>query len=148
MSGDNVYLLWLDGSTANVNNNVFSRRSRDRGSVFDSVINLSNNPEGADLTQIAVSGSNVYVVWIKHIEPSPKPRDALFRRSLTNGSSFEPTRILSKKVSSAFDIQIDSNNIYFSGEQQMLFGPDGKIYVVWTEGDLTGDLDIFFKVFL
>ena len=72
-----MYVVWQDFFDSIGNNEIFLIKSIDNGSTFSTPINLSKD-RGASLTPyIAVSGSNVYVVWsddnnyFLHLSPRP-----------------------------------------------------------------------------
>jgi hypothetical protein len=57
-----VYVVWyetIDPMAAE----VLFRRSTNGGASFDNAVNLSNYPGNSLYPQIAVSGSNIYIVW-------------------------------------------------------------------------------------
>jgi hypothetical protein len=60
-SRGNVYIIWEHTSTGN--QSIFFTRSTDGGASFGDTINLSRNTGISEGPQIALSGSNVYVVW-------------------------------------------------------------------------------------
>ena len=61
VSDSNVYVVWEDESSGN--GDILYKRSTDGGATFSEVINLSDNEGESTAPAIAVSGSNVYVVW-------------------------------------------------------------------------------------
>jgi hypothetical protein len=61
VSGNNIYLTWWDNKTGN--NEVFFAGSSNGGKSFRNPINLSNATGGSADSQVAASGSNVYVTW-------------------------------------------------------------------------------------
>jgi hypothetical protein len=69
-SGNNVYVVWVHNNNNNNSSGLSSilfRSSTDSGALFSGIIvNLSNalsSTKNMHSPQIAVSGSNVYVVW-------------------------------------------------------------------------------------
>jgi hypothetical protein len=84
VSGNNVHIVWQDG--AGGNNDVLYRRSLNGGSTFPNVImNISDNVGLSEFPAIAVSDSNVHVVWD---DTTPGNPDIFYRRSLDNGATF------------------------------------------------------------
>jgi hypothetical protein len=87
--GSNVYAvfneIYNEGGTNK--NNIFFRSSIDNGATFGSKINLSSttgySSQGG--TKLAVSGSNVYVLWAGSGSSS---MSLFFRASVNNGGSF------------------------------------------------------------
>jgi len=60
-SGKSVYVLWLDATPGNFE--IFFRASNDKGSSFDSTINLSGNSGTSYYSDMSRKGNNAYVVW-------------------------------------------------------------------------------------
>ena len=87
-SGSNRFVVWLDGTPGN--SDIFFRRSTDNGATWKSIINLSKNPGSSISPQIAVSGSNVYVVWTQASanEEEDAEADIFLRRSTDNGATW------------------------------------------------------------
>jgi hypothetical protein len=125
VSGTNVYVLWED--TTPGNEDIFFRRSIDNGLNFDPFINLSNTAGLSFLPQLAVSGTNVYVVWQ---DDAPVNKDAFFRRSIDNGANFDPKVNLSTSSGNSIEPQIAVSS--------------SKVYVVWRD-DTSGNYDIYFR---
>lgn len=122
-SGSNVYVAWYDESTGN--GDVYFRRSANGGASWQSVKNLSNNAGGSSGPRIAISDSNVYVVW--H-DDTPGNTDIMFRKSTDNGATLGPKVRLSNNPGSSFGPQIDVS--------------ESNIFVAWN--DFTPDnLEIF-----
>ena len=69
------------------------KKSVDGGLTFSKEINLSNNPGYSEHPHIAVSGNNVYVVWIDDTSSistttvTTKNKEILFRKSITDRRS-------------------------------------------------------------
>ena len=122
VSGNNVHVIWADRTPGNFD--IFYRRSPDGGQTFPNVIkNLSSNANESTDPAIAVSGSNIYVVWDGLT--TEEESDIFYRRSTDGGDSFtEPIKNLSSSpgtISSEPAISLSSNNIY----------------VVWSDRPLT-----------
>jgi hypothetical protein len=122
---DNVYVIWEDASTGN--GDIYFRKSTDSGNSFGTLVNLSNNTSFSDTFHIAVSGSNVYVVWSDNATGNG---DIYFRKSIDNGTSFGAIENLSN----------DNGRSY--GAQIVISG--NNIYAVWNDGS-TGNGDVYFK---
>ena len=107
LSGSNVYVVWLDNTPGNAE--VFFSRSTDGGATFDAPTNLSNTTPQSDDVRMAVSGSNVYVVWYEDVE-----RDIFFARSTNDGASFGSAVNLSNNTdfSTVPDIAVSGSNVY------------------------------------
>ena len=125
VSGNIVHVVWGDGTSGD--EDVFYRRSLDGGATFGQTINLSDNPGLSLNPEIALSGSNVYVVW--HDHELPVNAEIFYRRSTDGGASFEPTRNLSNSPETS--------------ERPTLAAIGNSVYVAWQEDTLT-DRDVLF----
>ena len=135
-----MYVVWQDFFDSIGNNEIFLIKSIDNGSTFSTPINLSKD-RGASLTPyIAVSGSNVYVVWsddnnyFLHLSPDPDIYDVYFTKSTDYGASFAGTMRLSnytKTDSEAPQVTTSGNN-------------NNNVYVVWGSEDSSGNNGIIF----
>lgn len=121
VSGNNVYVVWRDGSE------ISYRRSIDSGVSFGPTENLSNNAGFSAASAIAASGSNVYVVWTDNTFGNS---EILYRRSTDSGANFDPTINL-------------SNNDGFSVDP-VISALGNNIYLAWSDDSL-GNFEIFFK---
>lgn len=133
--GDNVYVVWQENPPSEVayddnsiNYDIFIRKSVDGGLTFGKEINLSNNPGFSEHPQIAVSGNNVFVVWI---DDSPsyastatiENKKILFTKSIDDGNTFGRTITLSNASNA------DSYN-------QEISAAGNNVYVVWQDTPL------------
>jgi hypothetical protein len=122
---DNVYVAWEDGSTGN--GDIYFKKSTDSGISFGTMENLSNNTSISDSFDMAISGSDVYVVWSDN---STGNGDIYLRKSIDNGTTFGIKENLSN----------DNGRSY--GAQIVISG--NNIYAVWNDGS-TGNGDVYFK---
>jgi hypothetical protein len=132
VSGSNVYVEWTDLTTGN--GDIYFIRSIDGGASFFATKNLSENNNGASTEpKIAVSGSNVYVVWADQTTTTAAGnRDIYFKRSIDSGASFS-------------NISINlSNNAGISVDPKIAAVSGNNVYVVWTD-QTTGNNEILFK---
>ena len=98
------------------------------GATFGPIINLSNNAGISFDPRIAVSGSNVHVVWRDN---TPGSGDIFYKRITDAGNSFiEPT----KNISSNAGISTDPA-ISISGS---------TVHVAWRD-DTPGNFDILYR---
>ncbi|MFQ5969793.1 MAG: sialidase family protein [Nitrososphaerales archaeon] len=120
VSGSNVYVVWEDFTPGNWN--ILFRASTDNGASFGNIVNVSNTAEESGRAQIAVSDSNVYVVWQDF---TARKFDILFRASTDNGASFGNTVKLNNDAGFLSDPRrSDPPQIAVSGS---------SIYVVWVD---------------
>ena len=110
-TGDSVHVVWQDVIAGN--SEIFYRRSIDGGATYPNVIkNLSGSTGPSGFPAIAVSETNIHVVWL---DSTPGNFDILYRRSTDGGSTF-PNIIknLSDNAGSSRDpdIAITGGNLY------------------------------------
>jgi hypothetical protein len=122
---DNVYVAWEDATTEN--GDIYFKKSMDNGTSFGNIENLSNNTSFSDSFHIAVSGSNIYVVWTDNATGNG---DIYFKKSMDNGTSFGNIENLSNDNGKSH-----GGRIVVSGN---------NVYVVWND-ESTGKGDIYFK---
>jgi hypothetical protein len=117
VSGSNVYVVWDGKSTPSTpTSEIWFRKSTTVGSTFGPAINVSKTLKNSSNPQIAVSGSNVYVVWEDNTTPTGAS-DIFFNRSTTGGSTFGVAKDISNMRGSSFLPQIAVSGI--------------NVYVVW-----------------
>jgi hypothetical protein len=106
VSGNNVYVVWEH--TPRNNGAIYFARSTDNGATFSPSENLANNSGFNGFPQIAVSGSNVFVVW------HDATHGILFARSTDNGATFSPSENLgSNSGSNGFpQIAVSGSNVF------------------------------------
>jgi hypothetical protein len=154
--GKNVFVVWQENNPDsfgenskyidNINYNyrnydIYIKKSVDGGLTFSKEINLSNNPGFSEHPQIAISGNNVYVVWIDDtLSPSTsttssttvtatKNKEILFRKSIDGGNTFDKVINLS-----------NSNNA--DSYNQEIAATEKNVYVVWQDTAIpTADYD-------
>ena len=84
--GNSVHVVWFK-VTFFADSDIMHRRSLDGGTTFPNVIkNLSDNFGISSFPAIAMSGSNVYVVWEDLASLATK--EVLYRTSADNGATF------------------------------------------------------------
>ncbi|MGC2426431.1 MAG: hypothetical protein WA421_05305 [Nitrososphaeraceae archaeon] len=123
-NGNNVYVVWLDYTTANGNAEVLFKRSVDAGSSFGNVIHLSNNLEASGDPQIGVSGNKVYVVWDT---TDPVSLSMILKKSSDDGQTFGNDKIITTNAKIPLDVDASSDN---------------KVYLLWTQQDLRNRYDV------
>lgn len=106
---------------------IYVQRSTDNGDSWEEPVNLSSNSGNSFRSEILVSGSNVYVVWVQESSDGTKS-DVYFRGSVNGGESWG-----SKIKLSSTGTSLDSTP---------LVGASGSnVYVVWDDSG-TGDVYI------
>ncbi|MFY3740612.1 MAG: hypothetical protein HMLIMOIP_001053 [Candidatus Nitrosomirales archaeon] len=127
-SGNNVYVVWAEWTapygTEPRSLEVFFRTSNDNGNTFGPLINLSTNDGKSAGQEIAVSGSNVYVVW------KDTNSNVFFRASNDNGNTFENTVNLSNNQVRMIDVHMaaSESNVYVMWDSEItdeILNPDG-----------------------
>jgi hypothetical protein len=128
VSGPHTYLAWTDRSTGTGRNNILFSRSADNGATWQPAFDLSSDNRSNGSQQIAVSGSSVYVVWVKQI--SSDGSEIYFRGSTDNGDTWG----LRKKISnSGTDFSVFTPDVAASGS---------NVYVTWADDNAS---DVFFR---
>jgi hypothetical protein len=135
VSGNNMYVVWTDNTDINTNLpgknfEILFRKSTDGGKTFGITKDLSNNRGNSLGPQIAISGNNMYVVWMDNTRQDAnlpgKNNEILFRKSTDGGKTFGSTINL-------------SNNIGFATDQQIAVS-GSNVYVTWN-----ANYEIFFR---
>jgi len=83
--GANVHLVWFDSRDSNWE--VYYKRSTDRGRSWEPDARLSCHPDTSVFATIAVSDSNIHVVWRDHRDGN---NEIYYTRSTNGGSIWEP----------------------------------------------------------
>jgi hypothetical protein len=106
VSGDNVYVVWEH--TPRNNGAIYFARSTDNGATFSSSENLANNTGFNGFPQVAVSGSNVYVVW------HDATHGIFFARSTDNGATFSSSENLGSNtgVNGFPQVAVSGSNVF------------------------------------
>jgi hypothetical protein len=128
--GSNIYAIWVDFVTGN--DDIYFKRSIDRGASFGDTINLSNNPGDSYNFKVSLSGDYMYIVWQDETLSINGTDDVFFKRSTDGGASFGDTINLSNNPGDSTDPDITSAN-------------DGSAYIVWTD-NYKGRSKVFFRV--
>ena len=122
VSGSNLYVVWSGlstNATADAGPEVMLARSADNGATFGSVQNLSNNTGDSTNPNVAVSGSNLHVVWE---DDSSGNSEIVMLRSTNSGASFNTSRNLSNSPGESLDprIAVSGSNVYVVWEDYSL----------------------------
>ena len=140
---NNVYLTWWDNKTGN--NEVFFAGSNDGGKTFGKPINLSNAKGGSADSQIAASGSNVYVTWWDNKTGSWQ---VFSKASTDNGKTFgNDSGVVIKGVGSTPVKKLTPPSPNTTSVDTIVAAPpsgnSNNEYVVWWD-NTTGNWDVFF----
>jgi hypothetical protein len=122
-SGNKVYVVW-----ANEINDIFFKRSTDKGTTFEPTKNISNDPGFNGKPRIAASGNNVYVVW--EGEGASGSRDVFLVRSTDGGNNFKSP--------------INLSNNPGDTENPKVAASGSNVYVVWAD-ESPGNFEVLFK---
>jgi hypothetical protein len=124
-SGSNVYVVWNQQLTTLRNGNILFTKSSDNGETFSKPLVVNADDQRSFRTDIATSGSNVYVIW--DIETPTGDSDILFTKSSDNGETFsDPVRL-----------NVDS---IIEGTGPFVAASGSKVYAVWTTSEETTGL--------
>lgn len=97
-AGAGVYVAWADNSSGN--REVLFAKSSSSGNAFSQPVSLSNSENSSHNTEIAASGSSVYVVWQEEREDSTA---IVLRASADGGSTFaDPVTIAENADTESF----------------------------------------------
>jgi len=125
VSGLNVYVIWGDDTPGNWD--IYFIKSTDNGATWGTARKLTNNTHDSEYPDIAVSGSNVYVVWQDN---NTGICEIYFSKSTDNGATWETARKL-------------TNNAGFSGYPALAVS-GANVYLVWHD-NTPGNLEIYFR---
>jgi hypothetical protein len=128
MSGSNVYVVWVDYSLGNsTKSDIMLIRSTNSGANFASAENLSNSPGEASDPRIALSKSNVFVVW-EDTTSETGNGEIKFARSSDGGATFTNASNLSFNNGISFDprIAVSESNVYVVWEDTTTTTAEGS----------------------
>ena len=125
VSGSNVYVTWQD-NPGGPTDDIYFAKSADGGTTFSAAVNISNNSGASAAPQIAVSGTNVYLVWD---DTTPGHDQTFFAASSNSGSSFGTPVNISNDAGSATIPQIAATG--------------SAVFLTWKD-HTPGNDDIFF----
>lgn len=111
-TGANVYAAWSDYNGVTSYDAYFAR-STNSGGTFSAKVNLSNNAGDSGLPQLAFSGAFVFATWQ---DGTPGNYDALMKRSINNGGSFQAVKNLSNNAGNSLSPQVATSgaNVFFT----------------------------------
>src|SRR5919198_665518 len=133
-AGDNVYVVWQNNKGHGISN-IYFRASKDNGTTFGNIINLSHNTGFSSSPQIAAYNNNVYVVWQSN---ATRNSEIYFEKIVNvnnnNKSYFTQENLSSNKTASSSLPQIAAYN--------------NNVYVVWQGNNGHGISNIYFSTIL
>ncbi|WP_139162913.1 exo-alpha-sialidase [Desulfonatronum thiosulfatophilum] len=127
-------VVWVDQARQDLFFQVYGPDGEPR---FDEPVNVSRSPEVFSwLPRVIMSGGEpetVFILWQEIIfSGGSHGGDILFARSQDGGRTFSEPLNLSNTIAGAGKGRL-SRDIWFNGSLDMALGPEGNIYVVWTE---------------
>jgi BNR repeat-like domain len=130
VSGSNLHVMWYDDVYGG-DNDILYKRSTDDGSTW-SFQRLSDNSGISKGPKVALSGSNIHLVWADNTLTGGGPYDPyeiFYKGSTDNGTTWSWQRLTSNSGDSV------SSGIAVS---------DSSVHVVWRD-DTYGNPEIFYK---
>ncbi len=126
VSGSHVYTVWLQRTTGDVTNVVFSK-SDDSGSSFSKPVEITRHSGNSGLPQLAAAGNEVYLVWEDN---SLGNFEVFLDKSTNDGTTFTvPVNV--------------SNDTGDSGTPQLIVSGQ-NLYLVWMD-NTPGNFDVMFS---
>jgi len=109
VDGSNLYVVWSDKTYWN--SEIFFIRSANGGKTWKAPQRLTENNASSDSPAIAVSGSNVYVVWSDF---TPGNVEIYLLRSTDGGTTWQAPQRLTKNAGNSYEpkIAVDRSNLY------------------------------------
>ncbi len=117
VSGNNIFVAW--NSFAIGDGDILFSKSSDGGETFSAPIDLSTSPEQSECPEMAVSGSNIYIVWAEATSSS-LGFPIFFRSSFDGGATFNQIKQIGD---SEFTDETSTPQVSASGK---------KSFVIWT----------------
>jgi hypothetical protein len=124
VSGNNIHVVWYDNTPGN--DEIFYKRSTDSGTTWGTTRRLTSNVGDSWSPDVAVSGSNVSVVWE---DVTSGDWEIYYKSSTNNGTTWGKKKRLTHNPGYSED-----PTIALSGN---------KAHVVW-EDDNPGNYEIFY----
>jgi hypothetical protein len=137
-------MVWQDNMFGHnrMNYDILLKTSTDGGQTFGEVVNLSNNSGFSEHPQIAVNGTNVYIVWADNTSLN---RDIYFISSTDGGQTFGEVVNLSNNTADSYnqEISVSGDNVYITwlDSQKYLQGDNKISFISSNDGGRTfGDV--------
>lgn len=122
-SGNKVYVAW-----SNQDEDIFFKKSIDKGATFGPTKNLSNDPSFSADPRMAASGNSVYVVW--EGEGPSGDQDVFSVASTDSGENFGSP--------------INLSNNPRTSENPKIAASGSNVYVAWAD-ESPGNFEVLFK---
>lgn len=122
-----VHVVWEDRRDGN--DEIYYKRSTDRGITWGSDTCLTNDPTPSDYPSIAVYDSNVHIVWVDGRDTSGYP-EIYYKRSSDRGTTWGPDTRLTYDPNTSWEPSISASR--------------SLVHVVWSEGR-NGSFEIYYK---
>ena len=137
-SGNNLHVVWHD--FRNGNWDIYYKRSTDGGINWGADIQLTNDPAQSDNASIAVSVSNLHVVWHDNRNGN---WDIYYKRSTDGGSTWEAdTRLTNDPaISYTSSVTVSGSNVHVVWKDTR-DGNEEIYYKRSTNGGLSWDADM------
>ena len=109
--GNNLYVVWWDGR--DLDREIYFNRSTDNGLTWQSDTRLTNVNSWSEYPSIAVSGSNIHIVWMDDRDESFYP-EVYYKRSTDGGISWSADERLTSNPSDPGipSLAVSGNNIH------------------------------------
>jgi len=124
-NGSTVYIVYQDDTAGN--SDIYFRKSTDGGATWEAAKNVTDNWWESYNAKIAISGSNIFVVWQDN---TPGNYEIYFKKSTDAGVTWQSQKRLTNNSGASLDPDIVSY--------------DANLYVVWHD-DSSGDKEICFR---
>jgi hypothetical protein len=109
VGGANIYVVWCDNTEGNYE--IYFKRSIDGGVSWNTYRRITNNAGRSVYPDIAVDGSNIYVVWEDNASGNSEIH---FNRSVDGGVTWKTDTRLTTTFGLSYDpaIAVEGSNIY------------------------------------
>ncbi len=146
-SGNSLHVIWVDGRNSseginNSNSEIYYSHSDDGGTTWFADNRISNNPGYSGDPCLAVSGSEVHVVWANRIE-SQDGYEIMYKRSGDGGLTWgAETRLTNDPFDSEYPVVAASGqNVYVVWKENRDAWVPALYYKCSTDGGLTWTAD-------
>ncbi len=136
VSGSFVHVVWYDERDGN--REIYYKLSTDGGATWGVDIRLTNDPAASHYPSVAVSGSNVHVVWKDQRDGK---HEIYHKLSTDNGLNWGGDISLKNSVSSNYPSIAVSGSIVHVVWQEGVFGNDEIYYINSGDGGKTWGAD-------